>query len=294
MTLSAFFHFVTISMVVFTIHVRPAVNSVSSDASTVLTAQNQQLELELNEVLKNCSEYCKRLIHSSFSFQCLEEIRERVYHSHKGKGSILDLSEKKQARGSEVNKYIYDFQIIYKDEERNEQRTLKSTNENARNQENAQLEIEYFKYDSFIFEPIHFLSSESHRFFKYQLLGEQKLNNEEAVIIQVESTSLLETEKIVGKIWVEKGDFSVMRMELEMKSFDVMEGITKSGDIYQVDSRRYITVEYFYKIEDIRFPSICYVKEALFAPAAKVSFPRAEMYVYYRNYRAIDIKTGPS
>jgi hypothetical protein len=79
-----------------------------------------------------------------------------------------------------------------------------------------------------------------------------------------------------------------MRMELEMKSFDVMEGITKSGDIYQVDSRRYITVEYFQKIGDIRFPSYCYVKDVLIAPAAKVSFPRAEMSVFYRNYRTID------
>jgi hypothetical protein len=145
-------------MVVFTIHVRPAVNSVGSNASTVLTAQNRQLELELNEVLKNCSEYCKRLIHSSFSFHCLEEIRERVYHSHRGKGSILDLSEREQSQGSEVNKYIYDFQVIYEDEERDETRTLKSMNEDEKNQKNAQLEIKYFKYDSFLFEPIHFLS----------------------------------------------------------------------------------------------------------------------------------------
>jgi hypothetical protein len=47
-------------------------------------------------------------------------------------------------------------------------------------------------------------------------------------------------------------------------------------------------VEYLYKAEDIRFPTICYVKEVLIAPAAKVTFPRAEMHVYYRDYRIID------
>ena len=285
---SFIFRFITFSLVAFTIHVKPAINSDSSDKSTVLTVQNQQLELGLKELLNNCSDYCEKLINSSFSFQCLEEIRERVYHSHRGKGSIIDLSEDQQSRGSELNKYVYDYQISYKDEEREERRTLKSINENERNQENAQLDTKYFKFDSFIFEPTQFLLLENHNFFEYQILGEQKLNNKEVVVIHVKSNSLLDSEEIAGKLWIERDEFSVMRMEFEVKSFNVLEGVTKSGDSYQVDSRRYITVEYFSMIEDIRFPSLCYVKEALIASSAKVSFPRAEMYVYYSNYRAID------
>ena len=285
---SFIFRLFTLALVAFTIHVKPAINSDISDKSIVLTAQKQRLELELKELLQNCSDYCEKLINSSFSFQCLEEIRERVYHSHQGKGSIIDLSEDQQSRGSELNKYVYSYQIRYKDEEREERRALKSINENKRNQENAQLDTKYFKFDSFIFEPIHFLLLENHDFFEYQILGEHKLNNREVVVIHVKSNSLLDSEEIAGKLWIEKDEFSVMRMEFEMKSFNVMEGMTKSGDIYQVDSRRYITVEYFSMIEDIRLPSLCYVKEALIAPSAKVSFPRAEMYVYYSNYRAID------
>ncbi|MGB2907244.1 MAG: hypothetical protein WBB73_09080, partial [Candidatus Aminicenantaceae bacterium] len=157
-------------------------------------------------------------------------------------------------------------------------------------QKNAQLDMKYFKFDSFIFEPIHFLLLENHSFFEYQILAEQKLNNKEVVVIHVKSNSLLDSEEISGKLWIETDEFSVMRMEFEMRSFNVMEGISKSGDIFQVDSRRYITVEYFSQFENIRFPSLCYVKEALIAPSAKVSFPRAEMYVYYRNYRPIDKK----
>jgi hypothetical protein len=244
-------------------------------------------ESELMWLLKNCSEYCERLLNSPFHIQCEEEIRERIYHSHIGNGRILDLEESRQLKGSEVSTYVNDFRLLYNGEAREESRVLKLENDQERNIGNAQLRTAYFKIDFMVFEPVQFLSAENQQFFEYRIVGTQKLNDKDVYVLHIRSTDLLASEGISGKMWVEKVDFSVMRMEFEMKSPGPLQGVTKSGDAFPVESRRMVKVEYLHKVGSIRFPTLCQVKESLIAPTMKTSFPRAEIFIAYRNYRTL-------
>ena len=264
-----------------------SISPADQNPSSAPSLKEQELETELDRLLKNCSGYCERLLNSTFRIQCEEEIRERIYHSHIGKGRILDLEESRQLKGSEVDTYVYDFRLLYNGEAREENRVLKLENDQEKYIENSRLRTAYFKIDYMVFEPLQFLSPKNHQFFEYRMVGSLKLNDADVYVIQLESTDLLDSEKISSKIWVEKVDFSVMRMEFEMKSPGIMPGLTKSGDAFQVDSRRIVELDYLYKIGGIRFPSLCHVKESLLAPTMKTSFPRAEIFIIYRNYRDI-------
>ena len=287
MALSAIALLTAISLIGFS---QPHFHTISlggQSLSDTPSQADQNFESELKWLLKNCLEYCERLLNSSFRIQCEEEIRERIYHSHTGKGRILDLEESRQFKGSEVSTYVYDFQLLYNGEAREENRVLKLENDQEKNIGNAQLRTNYFKIDFMVFEPIQFLSAENQQFFEYRIVGTQKLNDVDVYVIQLMSTDLIASEGISGRMWVEKVDFSVMRMEFEMKSSGIMQGVTKSGETFQVDSRRVVKVEYLYKIGGIRFPSLCHVKESLLAPTMKTGFPRAEISITYRNYKTI-------
>ena len=247
----------------------------------------QAPETDLNLLLKQCSAYWEGLLETSFGIHCREEIRERIYHSHPDKGGIVNLSELGSPKGSEVRAFVYDLRFVYQDGAREESRTLLLEDGRKTRVENARMAAGYFEIEYMIFEPIHYLSSANHRYFEYQPAGRVTLNKKEVEIIQFNSNSQMESESISGKIWVELGDFRVMRMEIETTIPGAMEGMTKSGNLFEVDSKRFMRVEYLYEEDGIRPPSSVYVKETLFAPSMKTSFPRAELSIYYKDYRMI-------
>jgi len=53
----------------------------------------------LNKILEGCAEYCERLRHTSLYFVCREEIKETIYRPW---------------FQSEMNKYVYDYQLVRK------------------------------------------------------------------------------------------------------------------------------------------------------------------------------------
>jgi len=65
----------------------------------------------LNKILEGCAEYCERLRHTSFYFVCREEIKETIYRPW---------------FQSEMNKYVYDYQLVRKQGNIKEKRILLS------------------------------------------------------------------------------------------------------------------------------------------------------------------------
>ncbi|MGM0466286.1 MAG: TonB family protein [Acidobacteriota bacterium] len=260
---------------------------------------------EMDSILKKLAYYCKRLEDAALYFICQEKITETIFSSRKFPRYIIMKRHLPKDRektspdpifgiskfnNREKNSYVYDYQLIRKQGRVMERRILELENGNPKHEAYVPLKTKRFYMYKPVYGPIGLLSQDSQTLYNYSILGEESVDGREAWVIEVRPKKLIPGKPNYGKVWVDKEESSVLKIEIEAESLGGYEMIW--ADYVTRDSTPRINMELYFGLEKdgLLYPTKIICKEAFSDPGEDLS-KVYEMKVTYNKYEFFSVKT---
>jgi hypothetical protein len=99
----------------------------------------------------------------------------------------------------------------------------------------------------------------SHEKYKYKIIDEESINERETIVIEVTPKTDIRDMPNYGKVWVDKGDYSILKIEVEDES---LVGFKRIKEASKMNTTPMVSITHFYdevyktdKNQVIRFPS---------------------------------------
>jgi hypothetical protein len=213
--------------------------------SLLIQSAGKEPSINLSQILEKAAKYCKRLDQVALHFVCNEEIKERIY----------------SGRFFKQNTYVYDYQLIRKDTDIQEQRILVEENGESRDEENAGLKTKRFWHKHVIFGPIGLLGESRQKRHDYAIKKEEKYKGDKCYVIEVLPKPDTKADGLFGKAWMRQNDCSIMKIEWNQQSMGNIEKIEEDASRLGAKPNITFTSEYAFEKNGIRFPSRYTVKE---------------------------------
>ena len=250
----------------------------------------------LKQVMQKTGDYCERLKAVALDFICHENILENTYFYNKKSsyrrsdvaGEMI-YSTQLQLRRVQDKSYVYDYQMIRKEEEQYEKRDLLEENGKKKEKKDAKLELQRYFAQYLVYGPVGFLSHYWQPYFNYAVVGREVLDGRATLVITAAPTEEREENYSFGKIWVDASDFSVLKIEWDPRSIP---GYSEELDSSIGNLKREITWSVTYGIEKngIRFPSHQKLEEILINHTGNRS-PKYEVSISYDQYQFFIVET---
>lgn len=253
-------------------------------------------QVELETILKKCAEYCEKLSNSALDFVCQEKVTEEIYRyspelrEQEAMTGHEEVEIKGQAAEVDKNVYIYDYQLIRKENKIREKRTLLKENGKKKNEEDAQLKTKRFKHKHIISGPIGLLSEFWQEYYDYRIIKREKYKGDRVIVIEATPIPDMETDSLYGRIWIRESDFSILKIDWDQKSI-------KNYDLVEEEARRLnakpvikFHSEYAYEKNGIRFPSKYTVTET-FTRQMGWKHTMSKTTVIYKDYKFFTVET---
>jgi len=237
------------------------------------SCQEQKDSSRLAAILKKSAEYCHRLDRAALDFVCLEEVTEmtRFYTPH-------------------TDVYLYDYQFIRKDRETEEKRNLISVNGEKANIRDSPLDTVMFQYKNVLFGPVGLLSQAWQAYHDFQLIGEEIINSEKAVVVEATPNAFLITPHCYGRVWIKEEDGSVLKIVWDQRSLGNFRAIEEWAKLHDAEPRITAYSEYGVEKNGLRFPSRSYTENA-FIEKSNRKLVNAEISIFYRSYKFFTVET---
>lgn len=279
--------------VTFTVTVDFKLRNKNIDSKNDTNTQGSELE----RILSGCADYCDKLTNAALHFICEERISEEINHGRSGgvvsvmtsgDGSIRMSSG--GGRDIERNEYIYDYQLINKDNKIEESRVLLKENGKKKNEKDAPIKTKRFYSKRSVYGPIGWLGKEQQDKYTYRILKEQTVKRRKCYVIEVEPKTQIEENPNHGRVWIDKEDFSVLRIEIIQESLSGYEKVEQESSKLKLTPRITTTHDYFFEKNGIRFPSgtIC---EEMYLGRPRIRFQASETTITYDAYRFFTVET---
>jgi hypothetical protein len=259
-------------------------------------AQDRENSSTLNEILEKCGEYCEKLAKAALYFVCIESIDERTL-GEKGAISPNPIGEgttsSEVASGDRIAKpsthkiktrtftrsprpsrmekniYVYDYQLIRKGKLIEEKRTLLEENGKKKNDVDARLKSKRFFSERSVFGPVGLLSRRRQDQYNYKVLKEEKFSRRLAVVLEATPKKTSRENPNFGKIWVDKEDFSILKIEVAQESLAGIKGVKDKRISHVVkDVHEYGVIK-----NGIRFPSRTIFEESYKINKVRDTYP---------------------
>jgi tetratricopeptide (TPR) repeat protein len=218
----------------------------------------------LDRLLQGAGKYCERMNNSAFRFFCKEAVNELNDYT-------TDIDKIKAAWTNQMenklippvrNKYLYEYQLIQENGKVHESRTLLKQNGVKINKAGAQLQTRVHHYEKLIFGPFALLSPFWQKRFYYKITGQEKLWKRDAVIIEAIPLHSYEKNHLFGSVWIDKTDFTVMRIQWHPKSIRFSRQIEQKARLLHARPEINFFAEFKTQKRGIRFPSRFFIEEA--------------------------------
>lgn len=216
-------------------------------------------------ILKKSAEYCERLAKATLYFVCQERIKESInYYKDVPYSDFYRGGIKTVRKSRKINAYTYDYQLIKKGDSIKERRILLEENGRKKYEKNASLKTKRFFTERPVCAPIGLLSKYWQNFYNYKIIKEENLDGKETIVIEAKPKSPMKEKPNYGKIWVDKEDFSILKIEFLQESLAKFKKLRKMARRYLLKPR--LTDTHYFGIEKngIRFPSKVHFTEAYF------------------------------
>ncbi len=264
-----------------------------SQTDDVKTSDQEELEI----ILEKCAEYCERVKSIAMFYVCQEEIKDKTnfYRTtdtlRTTPYGITEIVPGKSLKLKRTRKssYLYNYQLINKEEELQEQRTLLKKNNRKKNIKNAELEIR-FNAKYLVYGPVGFLSQYWQNFFSYKIIGQESLGEIQATIIRATPKPNNKDNWNFAKIWINERDRSILQIEWGSGSIDDFGGkniASMSGD-FRTDT--IVRATYLIEKNGVRFPSRQLIQEFLVSESGK-RYLRHEMTTIFNDYKFFIVET---
>ena len=270
-------------------------------------------EAILKDILKQTGEYCEKIKTYALDYVCVEDIRGQVNRykvstarsvvgdntaafptSAQTEGHSFNVSEfadrkSLTLKNSKKSSWKYDYQFIKKGQQFNEKRVMLEENNRKKKQENAQLQTR-FKASNLIFGPVGFLSKYWQRYFDYEIVGMDMVNDVQTIVVKASPRESNKDNRNFAKIWVDVLDFSILQIEWEHQSIEGYEKRTEESEIGDLKTNVVWKVTYAVEKNGVRFPSKQLVKEVYIGLGGKV-YPIEEITFDYNDYKFFTVET---
>ena len=214
---------------------------------------------ELAEILARCADYCRKLENAVLDFICQEKIREEIFRP-----STIQVEMGKLARdkGQTIvskrvarNEFVYDYQLIRKEGETSERRTLVLENGRKTDEKNAPLKTSGCTYENIIFSPIVLLGEKWQPKHDYKVLREENALGKRALVIQVTPKPGEWLGYLYGTVWVGQDDSAILKIEWAQESIGNYGELELSAMNLGLKPDIILSGDYNLQKNGIRFPS---------------------------------------
>lgn len=250
-------------------------------------------QAELETILKKCADYCERLSNSALFFVCRETIKEEIYQRAPGSVSVRTVTSSGSytirrsggGRNVEKNDYVYDYQLIRKENKIKESRILLKENGKKKNEKNAPLKTKIFEHKNIIMGPIGLLSDYWQQYHDYKIVKKEK----KVIVIEAVPKYGQKLNQLFGKIWVRKSDFSILKIEWNQQAIENYEKIEEIAKMLKAKPLITMVSEYAFEQKGIRFPSSYSIKEIYISRSGR-RFLRSKKTVTYKDYKFFTVE----
>jgi len=253
--------------------------------SNARTSKCQETETKLEKILSACAQYCDSLKEARLHFTCTEEIEERIYHPF-----ITIRIDSFRTYKREVNKYIYDYQLIKEGDKITERRILLKEQGKDKYEEDSDLKTQRFDYRFVINGPIGVIDRDWQQHFEYKIIGNDVINKKRTIVLEACPKSSSPIEHIFGRIWVDSNDFSILKIEGNQASLGNYESVKKIAEELNAVPHIKLCSEYFYEKNGIRFPSN-YTIEEMYKSGPRI-LTKSRLAVTYKDYKFFTVETS--
>lgn len=285
---------------------------------------------DLDLVLNQAAEYCKKLGSVASGFICEESIRETHYdllsNRRWGVLTVVSTDKKDKIENPEFidrinngliandqrvvgrivlekwfqyvdpkrdkrNIYLCDYQIFRKDKVVEEHRKILKENGKKPSDPNRLLQDKRYSVLGSIFAPLKVLAEYSQVKFEYWIAGEEKVNGKKALILTASPKSGDEDGIWRARIWVEKGSFRVLKCEIEGVPIDGSEDILNECASLNIRPHFLMTFEYKTEKNGALYPWRSEILVAYSGIDAGGIVPRLKIFMTYDKYKFFEVAT---
>jgi hypothetical protein len=226
--------------------------------------------LEVERILKKCAGYSEKVKKMALFYVCKEKIVKKryLYKTEDYRKKLPDVDawtwhKRLKLKGTKKNTYAYDYQLIKKGDELIERRILLEENGKKKFEKNAELKMVKYVSEYLVYGPVGFMSKYWQDYFDYEIVGKDKIEGKEAIIVNSFPTSAIEENENYGKIWVDERDFSILKIEWDPKSIKDFEEEIIPSPIGDLKKEMVWSVSYSIEKNGVRFPSKQLIQEFL-------------------------------
>ena len=217
----------------------------------------------LDTILEKTGDYCEKVKAIALFYVCKEKVEDerQIF----GKRNLLSFSmsalEDMKPRRIRKKAYIYDYQLIKKENEPKEKRILLEEDGRKKYEENVEFRPVKYSGRYMVYGPVGFLSKQWQRHFDYEIAGEDIIDNKRAIIIRSTPKMERQANYNFGRIWVDEKDFSILKIEYDPKSIKDYEDELVQSPIGDLRKRVKWTVHFGVEKNGVRFPSQQLIRE---------------------------------
>jgi len=263
-------------------------NQINADLVAAEKGQSDTLE----KVLEGSAKYCDKLAAAALDFVCVERIEETEQSEHRksypgspetwspssnpetgsrvmkpSSTQIVTKSYRQNRQPQKVknNSYVYDYQLIKKGSEIEEKRILLEENGKKKAEPDADLKTKRFYSKRSVFGPIGLLGRSRQDKFQYIMLDEDRIEGRDTFVIEVKPLEGIEEPVNYGKVWIDKEDYSVLKIEVDQESIMGLDSTKNKNIVHTVKDVHHYGVQK----NGLRFPSRTVFEESYKAKAAR-------------------------
>ena len=242
-------------------------------------------QTRLPKILEEVAAYCRVFSSASLNYVCLEEVTKLIYRPYRK----LPRASYDPLYTTQRHHFIYDYQLIQKDYDINEQRILIEENGIKTNIKDAPLKVDRFHYKHIILGPL-LMDEYWQEFHDYRIIERDRLKKEPCFVIEAVPKSGIRGDHLFGEFWVSERDSKVWRMEWNQESVDNYEQIEETAKMLKARPQIKLILEMGVEEKGIRFPSQ-YAQRENYVNKQGALLIRSETTVNYKNYKFFTVET---
>ena len=265
--------------------------------------KNVKSQDELSKILEKTGDYCEKVKKMALFYVCKEKIVKKryIYKTEDYRKKLPDIDawtwhKRFKLKGTKKNTYTYDYQLIKKGDELKERRILLKENGKKKHEKNAELKMVKYISEYLVYGPVGFMSIYWQDYFDYEIVGKDKVGGKDAIIINSFPISDIEENENYGRIWVDKGDFSILKIEWDPRSIKEYEEEIVPSPIGDLMKEMVWSVSYGIEKNGVRFPSKQLIQEFLINEEGEkyIQEETSFDYIDYKFFKVeVDVKYRP-
>jgi len=223
---------------------------------------------EMQTILRGAADYCERLKRSAFHFYCREKILEtripltgaenqipEVKISDMKRGVVRTMDEMRNKAYTQVKGYLFGYRLIKKGDSVKESRDFIASRDEVPVSRDQVLKSTAFFSEKAIFAPITLLDNSRQDRYNYRFVRFHHYGDHQVVVIEAVPKNTQETLTLYGQVWIDRNDFSVIKIEANPKSIKNYSHLEKIAKKLRTRLHLSLELEFDYIHDGIRFPT---------------------------------------